>query len=394
MSLIKPISFWQQQTVAGIPAAVQNIYLCGYNFYKWNGTRLGLAVAGGIAKISLTGTLDTTWCSNANPTNSNQVRFFTPLNGNFYCDYRIPNSSTRAFRKLGSNGLSVGSVTTSGGTIWAMSSREGNDFVLITGDTNINFNGTTAKGIGKVNEDLTLNSTFATNVGGSNGPNGFVNASALSSDRIAVLGNFTTWNGSATYERFVILNYDGTRDTGFTRSGAFNGNCFGALFIDNKWIVTGAFTTYNGVTNNRIIAFNTDGTVDTTFTTNIGTGFNGTALSMHKVTDTQFVVSGTFTTLNGATRNNIALVNTDGTIPTNIFGTGLNTGGTLIAMDADGKYYFASSPPLSTYQGATNTSNNFFAVNADGSINTSFVTGSAMQVNTTSRADAGGLYIR
>ena len=392
MSFIKPIAYWQQPTVAGgTPPATQFVYLCGYNFYQWKGTRLGLADQGGIAKISLDGTLDTAWTTNANPTFSNQVRFFAPLNGNFYCDYRIPNSSTRAFRKLGSDGLSVGSVTTSGGTIWNVAAREGTDFVMVSGDTTINYGGSTIDGVGKINEDLTLNTTFATNIG--TGPNAFVNGIGISSDRIAVTGQFSTWNGSSTYERFVILNHDGTRDTGFTRSGTFNGNTFTAIFIDNKWIVGGAFTTYGGVTNNRIIAFNTDGSVDTTFTTNVGSGFGNNVTGLYRVSDTQFVAVGTFTTLNGATQNRIALLNTDGTIPTNIFGTGFSNVPQYLDTDVSGKFYMAGAPVFATYN-TVFTSNNFISTNADGTINNTFATGSAMQISTTSRAEAGGLYIR
>jgi hypothetical protein len=390
--LIKPISYWQQPVVTAAPAVIESIYLCGFNFYQWRGTRLGTAATGGIAKISLDGTLDTTWTANANPSTT-QVRFFAPLNGNIFADYRV--STTRTFRKLNSTGTSVGSMSLgSAGSVWAMSSKEGNDFVIITGDTNISYNGTTVKGIGKINEDLALNSTFSINTTGSNGPNGFVNASHVSSNRIGVGGNFTTWNGLSAYDRFVVLNYDGTRDTGFSRTGNFvGGNVAPSIFIDNKWIVGGGFTTYNGVTNNRILAFNTDGTVDTTFTTNIGTGFNGTVNSLTRVSDTQILVGGAFTTLNGATRNRIALLNTDGTIPANIFGTGLDTTPSYITLDNTGKYYVTTDITTpATYNG--NSSRNFFPINADGSINSSFVTGSAMQVNGTNSASPGGLFVR
>ena len=99
--LIKPMAFWQQPIVVGVtPAAAQNIYICGYNFYKWKGTQLGSASSGGFGKLDLTGSLDTTFATNANPAGTDQVRFFAPLNGNFYADYRTGGGTTRTFKKL------------------------------------------------------------------------------------------------------------------------------------------------------------------------------------------------------------------------------------------------------------------------------------------------------
>lgn len=394
MALIKPISYWQQAKVGGVtpPPAGQFIYLNGYNFYKWKGTQLGSITLGGVAKIDLTGTLDTTWTTAANPSGQQQVRFATALNGNVYGDTR--NSIGNRIKKWDSSGTPV-ATTVVGNSVWAMSAREGNSFFMISGDRTVSYGGSSINGIGKINEDLTRDTGFTTNVGsgpqGGAAPAAFIYNTHVSADRIGVFGSFNTWNGNSTYQRFVVLNYDGTRDTGFVRSGTFNANVTNGIFIDNKWIVGGLFTTYNGVTVNRIVAFNTDGSVDTTFTTNIGTGFNGDVNGFTKVSDTQIIVVGAFTTLNGVTRNRIALLNTDGTIPTNIFGTGANNTLGYIKLDNAGKIYFSGGAPVTSYNGYT--SNNFFALNADGSINSSFVTGSAMQTSTNAVPEAGGLSI-
>lgn len=391
--LIKPISYWQLQTPSvDIPLLPQNIYLCGFNFYQWKGTRLGTASSGGIAKISQTGTLDTTWTTNANP-GTQQVRFFSPLNGNFYCDYRNTGGTGRTFRKLDSTGTSVASVNTSGGSIWGVNALEGSNFIMITGDTStlINYGGTNIRGIGKLNESLTLDTTFATNIG--TGCNNFCTGASISATRMAVTGLFSTFNGNSTYERFVVLNHDGTRDLNFVRTGTFNAQTNTAIFIDNKWIVAGNFTTYGGVTQNKIMAFNTSGSVDTAFTTNIGSGFNDNVSSLTRISNTQIVVGGSFTTLNGVTQNRIALLNTDGTIPTQPFGTGFTSAATSIGIDNADRYYVSSAPFVTGYQGFS--SNNFFPINSDGSINSSFITGSAMLAsNGTTVAEVGNLFVR
>jgi hypothetical protein len=393
--LIKPIAYWQGAVVGTTPAAQQFIFLNGYNFYQWKGTRLGLAGTGGIAKIDLTGSLDTAWVSNANPSGQNEVRFAVPLNGNMYGDTRNTTVGNLV-KKWNTTGNIIASSSV-GNSLWGMSAREGGTFFIVTGDKGVTYGGTAINGIGKINEDLTRDTTFTTNIGtgGAGGlPAGFVNAAHVSSDRIGVGGNFTSWNGNSSYDKFVVLNYDGTRDTGFSRAtGSFNGNVTPSIFIDNKWIVGGTFTSYNSVTRNYIMAFNTDGTVDTTFTTNIGTGFNGSVNNFFKVSDTQILVGGAFTTLNGVTQNRIALLNTDGTIPTNIFGTGFAAAPQYVTLDNTGKYYIVTGATTpTTYNGYT--SRNFFPINADGSINSSFITGSAMQVNGTNSAEPGGLFAR
>lgn len=394
--LIKPIAYWQGPIVAGAPVGpAQFIFLNGFNFFQWRDTRLGLAAQGGIAKIDLTGSLDTTWTSNANPSTQTQVRFAVPLNGNMYGDTRNSTGGNQ-IKKWNATGNIV-ATSSVGNSVWAMNAREGNTFFMITGDRAVTYGGTGINGIAKINEDLTRDTTFTTNVGlgpqGGTSPAGFIISSFVSADRIGVSGTFTTWNGNATYERFVVLNYDGTRDTSFVRTGTFNGNVNTSIFIDNKWIVGGLFTTYGGVTRNYIMAFNTDGSVNTTFSTNIGSAFNSTVNSFTRVSDTQIIVTGAFTTLNGATRNRVVLLNTDGTIPTNIFGTGFSSTPFYVALDNTGKIYAATAATTApTYNGFS--SNNFFPINADGSINSSFITGSAMRTVGTGLAEAGGLFVR
>jgi len=265
---------------------------------------------------------------------------------------------------------------------------------MITGDNTLTYNGTSVRGIGKINEDLTRNTTWTTNVG--TGPNAFVNGAYVSADRIGVSGQYSSWNGAANTDKFVVLNYDGTRDTSFARTATFNGiRVYVSIFIDNKWIVAGDFTTYGGATYNRILAFNTDGTLNTTFNTNIGSGFGGGAVfNLVKKSDTEIIATGAFSSLNGVTMNRIAVINTDGTIPTNVFGTGFNGFSSgYVDVDASGNLYVAGAGPFTTYN-TTNTSNNIISLLPNGSVNNTFATGSGMQTSTNTTAEAGGLFIR
>ena len=108
-----------------------------------------------------------------------------------------------------------------------------------------------------------------------NGFSGTVNAIAIQSDgKIVIGGSYLTFNG-VTVNRIVRLNSDGTRDTAFTTNTgtAFNSNVNAiAIQSDGKIVCSGFFTTFNGTTVNRIVRLNSDGTRDTAFTL-----FRGTA---------------------------------------------------------------------------------------------------------------------
>jgi uncharacterized delta-60 repeat protein len=127
-------------------------------------------------------------------------------------------------------------------------------------------------------------------------------------------GLFTRYRGTTGINNIIRLNTDGSRDTGFTIGTGFNGRVRGlALQTDNKIVVVGEFTTYSGVSKNRIVRLNTDGTIDTSFT--IGTGFNNAAYAVEIQPDGKIIVGGAFTTYSGSGLGDaIVILNTDGTI--------------------------------------------------------------------------------
>ena len=89
-----------------------------------------------------------------------------------------------------------------------------------------------------------------------------------------------------------------------------------------------------------VLAGSDDGTPDTAFTTNTGTGFNGTVRAVAVQSDGKIIVGGSFATLNSTTVNRIARLNADGTpdttFTTNI-GTGFNNDVYAVAVQSDGK---------------------------------------------------------
>src|SRR5947209_4661169 len=97
----------------------------------------------------------------------------------------------------------------------------------------------------------------------------------------------------------IVSAADGTPDTTFTTNlgTGFNGAVNSvAVQGDGKMVLGGAFSTLNGITNNRLARVNTDGTPDTTFDSSLGTGFNGTVYSVAVQANGEIVVGGDFTT--------------------------------------------------------------------------------------------------
>ena len=109
-----------------------------------------------------------------------------------------------------------------------------------------------------------------------------------------------------------------------------------AIQSDGKILVGGTFFTYNGVSANRVIRLNSDGSVDNTFVT--GTGFNNYVLSIVIQSDGKILVGGGFTAYNGVSANRIIRLNSDGSIDnTFVTGTGFDNYVYSIAIQSDGK---------------------------------------------------------
>ncbi len=191
------------------------------------------------------------------------------------------------------------------------------------------YNGVSVTGIVKINQNGSIDNSFNLSLN-----NGVSKILAQTDGKIIIGGNFTT-NGTSNYNRILRLNADGTVDTSFTIGSGFNG-AVNTMFLqpDGKIIVGGSFTTYDGVAANRIIRLNSNGTIDPSF--NIGSGFNNTILSICLSQDNKIYIGGAFTTYNGLTNNRLVRLNDDGSIDTSFsLGTGFNSSVSKIILLPD-----------------------------------------------------------
>ena len=146
---------------------------------------------------------------------------------------------------------------------------------------------------------------------------------AIQSDgKIVAVGRYTSFNGN-TRRYIVRLNSNGTEDTAFyTNLGTgFNNASLGLLAVaiqtDGKILVGGSFTTLNGTTRNRLVRLNSNGTLDTSFSTNLGTGFNNNIDCITVQTDGKILVGGVFSTVNGSSLYKyLVRLNSTGTVDT------------------------------------------------------------------------------
>ena len=228
------------------------------------------------------------------------------------------------------------------------------DGKIICGGLFLTFNDVTVNRIVRLNSDGTRDTDFAENIG--TGFNSSVYSIAIQSDgKIVIVGNFATFNG-ATVNRIVRLNSDGTRDTAFTTNTGTGFNTIVqsiAIQSDGKIIIGGGFTTFNGVTVNRIVRLNSDGTRDTDFTTNTGTAFNNTVQSIAIQTDGKIIVGGNFTSALGVQVERIARLNADGTLDTSFsenVANAANNSVISIAVQSDQRILVGGS--FSTWQNA------------------------------------------
>ncbi|VXB96707.1 conserved exported hypothetical protein [Flavobacterium sp. 9AF] len=252
-----------------------------------------------------------------------------------------------------------------------------NDKIIIGGEF-FNYNGQPIKGIARLNSDGTLDTNFnifGTGIGGSN----VVNVTTIQSDgKIVIGGMFNSYNGVST-NRIARLNNDGTLDTSFTiGTGANNTVIAIAIQQDEKIIVGGAFTSFNGIGVNKIVRLNQNGSIDSSF--NVGSGFDFQVFSIQIQPDGKIIVGGSFSNYNGESAKKIIRLNSDGSVDTTFnIGDGANLSVNTISIQNDGKIIVAGN--FNTFN--NNSVNRIIRLNSNGTVDSSFVVGNGInyQVN-------------
>jgi uncharacterized delta-60 repeat protein len=244
---------------------------------------------------------------------------------------------------------------------------------IIIGGYFTNYNGKAINHVARLNTNGSLDETF--NVG--TGANSTVLTSAIQKDGKIIIGGVFTYYDKIAANRIVRLNADGTRDISFKTGTGANNHIFATVLqSDGKIIIGGTFTEYNGISRNNIARLNTDGSLDETF--NPGTGTNNYVYTVSVQKNGQMIIGGYFSTYNGVSINNIARLNTNGSLDGSFnVGLGANNAVWTSAIETDGRIIIGGG--FTSYNGTS--SNRITRLNTDGSLDTLFNTNTGTAAN-------------
>jgi uncharacterized delta-60 repeat protein len=320
-----------------------------------------------IARLNSNGTLDSTFNPGTGANSLIKSVFVQPdgkiiIGGQFSFFNGTPRN---ALTRLNSNG-SIDStfVANSGlnGSVYAILCLA-NGKIMIVGNF-LNVSGVSRNRIARLNANGSLDITF--NPG--SGANGHIYSIAVQPDgKLIIGGAFNAYNGGSRL-RIARINVNGLLDGSFNSFGGADDAILSSTLQPNgKVIIGGYFTSFNGVSRNSVARLNANGSLDTSF--NPGTGSNHYVSSTAVQQDDKVLIGGPFTSFNGITRNRIARLNSNGSIDTSfIVGSGTPEPVLVTCLQNDGKVLLGGQ-----FTSYNDVSINFFTrLNTNGSLDLSF----------------------
>ncbi len=167
-------------------------------------------------------------------------------------------------------------------------------------------------------------------------PNEGISALALQVDGKLVVGGWFTSLGGQPRNRLGRLQADGTVDASFNTGADWYVHCL-ALQGDGRILVGGEFSQLGGQPREGLGRLNADGTLDATFNPSPASAGGWSAIyCLAPQADGKILVGGSFTTIAGQPRNNLARLNTDGTVDST-FDPGAGGSVYALAIQEDGK---------------------------------------------------------
>lgn len=230
-------------------------------------------------------------------------------------------------------------------------------------------NGTPRHLIARINPNGSLDSDFSPQF-----PGDEINAVVLQSDgKIVLGGRFDQVNG-VPRKHLVRLDEDGSVDSGFDLNSIPNRDISAAaLQGDGKLILAGLFTSVGATPRNQIARLNADGSLDNGFKASLGAP--GWLHAVAVQSDGKVLIGGEFSMVDGAPRNGIARLNTDGSLDAAFDPDGADYNGVFdIAIADDGKVLLGGS--FNTTNGVSR--NRIARLNSDGTLDTGFDPGSGI----------------
>ena len=227
----------------------------------------------------------------------------------------------------------------------------------------------------RLNLDGSIDNTF--NTSGTGFDDSVYTIVIQSDDKILIGGFFSTYNGITCSRGLVRLNSDGSIDNTFNTSGTGFDDYVYIIHLnsDGSFLIGGNFTSYNGVNCPKgLIRLNSNGSIDSTFNSG-NTGFNEAVVDIKTQTDNKILVSGGFITYNGSTVSKyLVRLNSNGSIDStfNSGGLGFSSNTQTVEIQSDGKIIVGGNFKL--YNSIT-CNTHIVRLNLDGSIDSTFNSG-------------------
>jgi uncharacterized delta-60 repeat protein len=249
------------------------------------------------------------------------------------------------------------------------------DGKILCGGTFTGYNETFINRIIRLNTDGSRDTSFEIGTGFSSS----VSDILIQEDgKILCGGNFTSYSGDTNYPRIIRLLPTGEIDTTFASLSTNNGSVNKiALQSDGKIILGGSFTQMSGTTRQGLIRLSADGIIDDTFPTS-GVTSTTSITSLIVDEDDKIMISGPFTSFSGVSLNRIARLNSDGTYDDSfVINSGFTNGSSTYITLTNNKYLCTGN--FSGYNG--NLVASMVRLNYDGSIDTTFNQGTGLSVS-------------
>jgi uncharacterized delta-60 repeat protein len=260
-------------------------------------------------------------------------------------------------------GFNTSTTSVSSATIGGVYVQPDNKIIII-GTTALAYGGNIRAGIMRLNADGTEDTAFTANLGAQNFVNNTVTTACIQADgKIVIGGLFTTLrNGTVPAVRIARLNSDGTLDTTFTSLFSVNGPNNTVNIIrqtpDTELVFGGLFTTILGATQSGIYKVNLSGSTDAAFNANIIAGGSSAAVNDIKVDPitSSLWLDLSLTTWGASTVGRLFRLNSNGTQDTT-YKTNAGTGFSVASLIKDSLYIDSAGACYITYSSASVTYN-------------------------------------
>ncbi len=256
------------------------------------------------------------------------------------------------------------------------------DDQIITFGSMASFNGAACSGVVRLGIDGPRDGTFNTGAFQNYRSHPTIEACTQQPDGKYLLGGIFYSVDSVAAGSVIRLNNNGTRDATFDATGTKTAGqvfCFAKRLLDNEYFVGGYFSSYGPETRNNIALVKTDGTNDTAFLLTTGVSdFSPQVFALSVQADGKILVGGLFSSVDGQSRYNLARLNADGSLDSTFANSaGVSRSIRAFGLQASGKVLIAGS--FYAVDGAARPS--VARLNPDGSLDTSFDAGTGADIN-------------